>query len=238
MVSVGVAVILLASFTGAKEKLQSLFPKDTTTQWCGTVKGDPYKCFPNPWGEDNFIAWFRFRPTPGIQGCLLGDRGPFWRIGVYDTTMWYQSSGYGGPLLDRLTFTYDLDCDRVWAGTIKNTAASGDSILMEFKMTPADTAVPDTIRGEMRALYLVEEDVSTSRRQSLSSRLQWSGMGLRLPPGAQGPVVLKRMDGRSTRHSTTLSYDGLWAIPARRPDPGLYLVRWTGGSGLILVPPR
>lgn len=237
MVSVGVAVILLASYMGAKEKMQSLFPKDTTTQWCGTVKGDPYKCFPNPWGEDNFIAWFRFLPTLGIEGCLEGPN-PFFRIGVYDTVTWHQSSGYGGSLLDRLTFTYDPDCDRVWAGKIKNTAASGDSILMEFKMTPADTAVPDTIRGEMRALYLVEEDVSVSNKQSLSSRLHWSGSGLHLPPGARGPVELRRLDGQAHRSTASVSADGLWAIPVRRPDPGLYLVRWVGGSGLVLVPPR
>lgn len=229
--------VLISSLSLATVDAKSLFPKDSTTQWCGTIKGDVYACFPNPWGEDNFTTWFRFRTTPGIQGCLFGPN-PFFRIGQYDTTRWIEDGHYGGPVLSRLTFTYDPDCDRVWAGTINNTAASGDSILMEFKMTPADTAVPDTIRGEMRALYLVEEEVSASRRQSLPSRLQWAGVGLRLPSGARGPVELKRLDGRGARHSTTLSYDGLWAIPARRPDPGLYLVRWTGGSGLVLVPPR
>lgn len=229
--------LLLGSLSLATVDLKSLFPKDSTTQWCGTVKWDLYACFPNPWGEDLFKKWYRFRTTPGIKGCLIGN-DPFFSIGQYDTTFWFDDVRGGGPIITRKTFTYDPDCDRVWAGTIKNTAASGDSVLMEFKMTPADTAVPDTIRGEMRALYLVEEDVSTSRRQSLSSRLQWSAMGLRLPPGARGPIELKRLDGRGTRHSTTLSYDGLWAIPSRRPDPGLYLVRWTGGSGLILVPPR
>lgn len=233
MVNTVLALISTAMMSGKS----SLFPKDSTTQWCGTIKGDVYACFPNPWGEDFFLTWYRFRSTPGISGCLIGER-PFNRIGEYDTTIWYSVHRSGGPILSRHTFTYDPDCDRMWAGTIKNTAASGDSILMEFKMTPADTAVPDTIRGEMRALYLVEEEVSASRRQSLSSRLQWSGMGLRLPSGARGPVEFKRLDGRGSRHSTVISYDGLWAIPARRPDPGLYLVRWTGGSGLVLVPPR
>jgi hypothetical protein len=233
MVSTAVALISAAMIAGKA----SLFPKDSTTLWCGTIKGDVYACFPNPWGEDNFTTWFRFRTTPGIQGCLVGPN-PFFRIGHYDTTRWIGDGHYGGPILSRLTFTYDPDCDRIWAGKIKNTAASGDSILMEFKMTPADTAVPDTIRGQMRALYLVEEDVSVSRRQSLSSRIQWSGSALRLPPGARGPVELRRLDGQAYSSNATVSADGLRAIPMRRPDPGLYLVRWVDGSGLVLVPPR
>jgi hypothetical protein len=233
MVNTVLALISTAMIAGKA----SLFPKDSTTLWCGTIKDDVYACFPNPWGEDLFLKWYRFRSTPGINGCLIGE-GPYYQIGRYDTTTWYSTHRSGGPILSRLTFTYDPDCDRIWAGKIKNTAASGDSILMEFKMTPADTAVPDTIRGEMRALYLVEEEVSVGRRQSLSSRLQWSSSGLRLPPGARGPVELRRLDGQAYSSNATVSADGLRAIPMRRPDPGLYLVRWVDGSGLVLVPPR
>lgn len=227
--------LLISVLLASNADLKSLFPKDSTTGWCGSVIGDAYDCFPNPWGEDNFRKWYRFRTTPGIKGCLIGE-DPFFTIGTYDTLKWTSDIRYGGPVLSRFTFTYDPDCDRNWAGTIKNTALSGDSILMEFKMTPADTAVPDTIRGEMKALYLVLQDEAISRRQNPASRILWTGSLLRLPPRAYGPVLLTRMDGRGVR---TATHTVLGTSTAVAPDsplvPGLYAVRWSNGSGLVVI---
>jgi len=213
-------------------------PRDSTTAWCASVGVSYHSCFANPLGARNWIAWYRLRTNPGIQGCLDSEVSPFWLVGTPDTTEWFEIRQTNGPIVPRFAFFEQENCDVIWNGAVRNTAKMGDSLLLEFRMTPADTVVADTLRGDIHAIWEgVHEHIGVGSRQNPSQLLGWTGLALALPEGVVGEVRMRRLDGRVAIRAVR-DPAGAFAIPERVPSPGLYAVVWSNGSGLVSIPPR
>ncbi|MCB9495371.1 MAG: hypothetical protein H6686_00600 [Fibrobacteria bacterium] len=158
----------------------------------------------------------------------------------FDPDSWYWNAG-GPPYLPRMVLDQDAECLAGWMGLVVNRAKPGDSIDVEYKITPTDTAVSDTIRGWFKAYYRGDLIVSTgipARGESSLRSMRWTPSGVILPSSRRGPYRLFDLKGRSFPLRTSHEGDQIRLLPATVLRPGLYRLVWPGGSSGILVPSK
>lgn len=228
-------LVLLGVFPTATMVRGSGYPKDTTTEWCAMLD-DPeqvYQCFPNPWGTGSTIHWYRIPASEGIGGCLNYMN---LRVAI-DSATWILGGG-GPPYMNRITLDQDVECLADYRGLVVNRAKPGDSIDIEFKMTPADTSVADTIRGWFKAYYRGDlvGYVPVAPKLSSAQAPRWTPSGLVLARGTTGPFDLRDLRGRSLPVRPVPHGDQVLLQPVAPLRPGLYRMRWPGGSAAFLVP--
>jgi hypothetical protein len=153
--------------------------------------------------------------------------------------MWLWQGG-GLPLILRQTLNQDGDCLAGNQWRIVNHAKRGDSIDIEFWMTPRDTVVTDTIRGWFKAYYqgdtLFNGTIKVDRRPLPGSCPRWTPSGLLLAHSPTGPFDLRDLRGRSVPVRPVPQGDHLLLQPTTPLRPGLYRLRWPGGAAAVLVP--
>jgi hypothetical protein len=235
MVSItGIGLLLLFR---ASAVFGSGYPKDVTTEWCGLLPDQEliYRCFPNPWGSGSTYTYYRFPESTKVGGCL--DWG---NLATRIKPMTWIFMGGGPPYLPRITFDQDKYCLDSYGGSVGTTAQPGDSIDIEFWMTPSDTIVSDTIRGWFKAYYrgnVVDLGyVPVAPKPSSAKAPRWTPAGLFLARGTTGPFDLRDLRGRSVPVRPVDQGDRLLLKPAAPLRPGLYRLRWPGGSMTFLVP--
>ncbi|MCB9497011.1 MAG: hypothetical protein H6686_09035 [Fibrobacteria bacterium] len=146
--------------------------------------------------------------------------------------------GGDAPYLPRITFDQDkfcLDHD----SRVVNRAKPGDSIDIEYKMTPSDTVVSDTLRGWFKAYYrgdIVDLGYTPVTPRAPFSLLRWTGKGVDLPASASGPFLLRDLRGRSIPLEAHHRPEGIRVTPLRPPTPGVYHLTWPGGASTVLIP--
>lgn len=235
-----VAITLYAMFKSALV-FGSGYPKDSTTEWCALIpdQASIYRCFPNPWGSGSTHVYFRFPESTLIRGCLTGGANFDKRI---HPNLWIFQGG-DAPYLPRVTFDQDKYCLDSYGGSVVNLAKPGDSIDIEFWMTPSDTIVSDTIRGWFKAYYrgnIVDLGYVpvTPKSPDKALRPRWTPSGLVLARSLTGPFDLRDLRGRSVPVRRVPDGDHLLLQPQAALRPGLYRLRWPGGSAAVLVPSR
>jgi len=194
--------------------------------------------------------WWQIPDSLQVNGCLLDADAslfnetivfPDWNVVAVKPTIWYEfsESWWVGPLAPRITLAGDEYCVRHAAqlGVVFNLTP-GDSIRLVYKMTPWDTAVADTIRGEMKAYYrgLIPTTQTSRFLRSRRSSAIWHQGAILLSRPERGPFEL--LDLRGHILSTRDQIDGprTRVIPSNRPSPGLYHLRWPGGHAGVVVP--
>lgn len=229
---------------------ESLLPKDPTTTWChkasysGIGLPDWYQCYSNPLGVDRMVYWWRLPDSNQVNNCLLLDESLRFPYGdLLRSTTWYEFSAgiliWGGPLVPRLTLDLDEDCvrrSRGYGGVFN--LKPGDSIRLEFKMTPWDTAVTDTIRGEIKAYLRDSMPTIRARRHRITRgpAASWNHGSILLSRPEVGPFEL--IDLRGHTLTTRAQTDGqrTRVVPSTTLSPGLYHLRWPEGSASLVVP--
>jgi len=188
--------------------------------------------------------WWQIPDSAKVNACLLFEETsnfPDWNVVVVNPRDWYEYPvlRWGGPLVPRITLDGDEYCVRHAAqlGVVFNLTP-GDSIRLEYKMTPWDTAVADTIRGEMKAYYrgLISTTHASRFARNQRSSATWRQGAILLSRPERGPFEL--VDLRGHILSTRDQIDGprTRVIPSNRPSPGLYHLRWPGGHAGVVVP--
>ncbi len=231
MISIG-----LCLFVQARTVFGSGYPKDSTTEWCSWIPEQEsiYRCFPNPWGSGRTHAYFRFPESTKVGGCLN-----WGNLGKRIKPMTWILDGGGPPYLPRITFDQDKYCLDSYGGSVGTTAQPGDSIDIEFWMTPSDTIVTDTIRGWFKAYYrgdIIDESYVPVTPKSPAPAPRWTPSGLVVARGTTGPFDLRDLRGRSVPVRPVPDGDHLLLQPQAALRPGLYRLRWPGGSAAVLVP--
>ncbi|MCB9495369.1 MAG: hypothetical protein H6686_00590 [Fibrobacteria bacterium] len=234
-----IAALILSLLPSTSQVFGSGFPKDSTTAWCDKLPYQEaiYKCFPNPWGSSATHVFIRFPDTSIVGGCLTGTSNVGDKLYPEE---WIFIGGHA-PFLPRITFDQSKECLDGYLGLVINHAAPGDSIDLEFWMTPRDTVVSDTIRGWFKAYYRGDLIGSTGiplRGESSPRSVLWTPSGVILPSSWQGPYRLFDLKGRSFPLRTSHEGDKIRLQPATVLPPGLYRLVWPGGSSGILVPSK
>ena len=206
--------------------------------------------------------WWRLPDTSKVTGCLMalvdisGAVLPTETVPVSPST-WYEQSDFGGsfagPIAPRLSLYEDYWCSVFWGKRGKKPTLKlvpGDSILLEYKMTPRDTSVADTIWGEMNAYYLGIEDhwatdvnpylpTSVTRKMKLSGAyVAWSHGQILLAHPETGPVLVTNLRGQILSTRTRIDGTNTWIMPASPMPPGVYRLRWPKGQSVLVVPMR
>ncbi|MCB9496697.1 MAG: hypothetical protein H6686_07425 [Fibrobacteria bacterium] len=174
-----------------------------------------------------------------VEGCLAEGSANFpggytWS---YDSTVWYDwiLSGWGGPRVPRL----ELGAWDNTACTYRIDLKPGDSLLLEYKLTPADTAVADTIRGSMMVEwigYTWSTAVDPSRPRT-AARPWREENAVHLPLNFSGEWAVHDPSGRRIPTRSEGKADGIRLVLPRGARDRLLLLTGPAGS-FVLPPPR
>jgi hypothetical protein len=183
------------------------------------------------------IHYYRFPDSALISGCVTVNHGQT----KFSTTHWLMQAG-PLPLITRLVLNQDGDCLLRYPSVV-NRAKPGDSIDIEFWMTPLDTMVADTIRGWFKAFYkgdtLYSGPIATDPKPPSSAQApRWTPSGFVLAASNTGPFDLRDLRGRSIPVRPAHNGEQTLLHPLIPLRPGLYRLRWPGGSAALLVPGR
>lgn len=231
------SLMLVVAFKAA-QVFGSGYPKDSTTDWCSWIPDQEsiYRCYPNPWGSGSTHTFYRFPESTKVRGCLT-----WGNLDKRIKPMTWIFMGGAAPYLPKITFDQDKYCLDSYGGSVGTTAQPGDSIDIEFWMTPSDTIVTDTIRGWFKAYYrgnIVDLGYVPVTPKSPAPVPRWTPAGLVLARGTTGPFDLRDLHGRSVPVRPVSRGDLVLLQPVSPLGPGLYRLRWTGGSAAVLVPSR
>jgi hypothetical protein len=228
--------VVLSVLCRAAMVFGSGYPKDSTTEWCSSLpeQESVYRCYPNPWGSGRTHTYYRFPESTKVGGCLN-----WGKLATRIKPMTWIFMGGGPPYLPRITFDQDKYCLDSYGGSVGTTAQPGDSIDIEFWMTPSDTIVTDTIRDWFKAYYrgdIIDESYVPVTPKSPVPAPRWTPSGLVLARSLTGPFDLRDLRGRSVPVRPVPDGDHLLLQPQAALRPGLYRLRWPGGSAAVLVP--
>ena len=231
-------------------------PKDSTTSWCDSVTA--YRCYPNPIGAGSMLYWWRVPDTNVVSGCLyrryITSPSRFLAGTDLYSSEWYpQINSLGdvfGPMIPRISMYVDKSCFDYWTRKGRNPKLSlvkGDSLELEFKMTPKDTSVSDTIRGKMKVYFMgvadhwpMDGDPYNSGTplsvKNVPHSVTWSQGQILLIHPELGPVILMNLRGQILSTSDRIDGPNTWIAPNSPMAPGVYRLRWPKGQAAVVVP--
>ena len=260
-------LLIVLVFGKSANCFYSVLPKDSTTSWCTSqyhYDTRTYKCYSNPLGVQNMTYWWRIPDTNLVNGCLYALLGiPFvlpTTVIPYASATWYEQSDFGGsrvfegPMVARLSVFVDLSCSDYWEMKGNKPTVRlhpGDSLRIQYKMTPGDTSVVDTIWGEMNAYYIgvedhwgggnnpyFEDEGVRSRAKSRAASATWSHGQILLAHPETGPVLVTNLRGQILPTRTRIDGPNTWITPTGPMPPGVYRLRWPKGQSVLVVPMR
>jgi len=255
-------LLMVLIFGKAANCFYSAIPKDSTTSWCTSrYKYDnyAYQCYPNPLGVDDMAFWWRISDTNLVNGCLYALSGYPFALQKdskpFAPSEWTEQTllSYGGPFVPRFDVFEDESCSNYWeirGNKPKVKIQVGDSIRVQYKMTPGDTSVADTIWGEMNAYYMGVEDHwidgspyfpgdgVRSRAKSRTANATWSHGQILLAHPETGPVLVTNLRGQILSTRTRIDGPNTWITPTGPMPPGVYRLRWSKGQSVLVVPMR